>query len=410
MRKIIICLIFIIMPQSAFAINAADLHAIQFDTAFYDENDTCSTGTSADSGTAITTPSLEGFVDTYGQQAYDNSIHSGVPYEFTLAQAMLESGYGRSGLTTQANNFFGIKANGSWTGATVSFPTREVYNGSSVTVQALFRKYATPQDSFADHDKFLRENKRYAAAFNYPKDPYQFLVEVFKAGYATDPLYVTAEVGPLIRGVQAYVAKTNKWPPSSAVVYSITDPANAAGTANAGTSNPCGAQAAVAGSVAGYKDPLRDIKNVTRYRIDEGADYGGSGPVYAIGNGTVIISKTTSGWPGGNFISYKLSDGPAAGKVVYFAENCDTKVTTGQAVTADTIICQMNDASPHTETGWGVDSPSTIAAAYGVYHEGDVTAYGINFSDFMVKIGSQPGVNKGGPVVGSLPAGWPTWK
>lgn len=411
LTRAIVLVLALLVPLPMQAITSKDLHAIIYDTNFYDKTDVSALcGSTPANGKAVTSNSLEDFVDAYGQGAYDNSIHSGVPYEFTLAQAIIESGYGKSGLTIQANNFFGIKAGGSWSGATISFPTQEFINGSSVTVQALFRKYASPQDSFADHDKFLRENPRYAAAFQYSKDPFQFLVEIKKAGYATDPAYVQT-VGGVIQGVQAYVASKHLFPPSSAVVYIITPLAGATGSpaAGAGGANPC-ADPAASVSLTGYKNPLRDIKNLTRMRIDQGVDYGGSGPVYAVGNATVIYSSTSAGWPGGNFISYKLKDGAAAGKVIFFAENCDTKVKPGENITSDTVICQMNDASPHTETGWGVPEGSSIAAAHSVYHEGDVTAYGVNFSTFMEKIGAPPGVNNGTPVVGSLPAGWPTWQ
>ena len=409
-RAIILALI-LLVPLPGQAISEKDLHSIIYDTVFYDETDVSAIcGSNGSNTPAVTSSSLPAFVDAYGKGAYENSVHSGVPYEFTLAQAIIESGYGRSGLTVQANNFFGIKAGGSWTGATVSFPTQEFINGSTVTVQALFRKYATPQDSFADHDKFLRENSRYAAAFQYSKDPIQFLVEIKKGGYATDPNYVQTVSG-VIKGVQAYVASKNLFPPSSAVVYQITPIAGAAGApvAGAGSDNPCPADAS-SSSITGYKNPLRDIKKLTRMRIDQGVDYGGEGPVYAVGNATVIYSSKSAGWPGGNFISYKLKDGAAAGKVIFFAENCDTKVTPGQSITSDTVICQLHNASPNSETGWGVQEASSIAAAHDVYTEGAVTAYGVNFSSFMEKLGAPPGVNNGSPVVGTLPAGWPTWK
>jgi murein DD-endopeptidase MepM/ murein hydrolase activator NlpD len=182
-------------------------------------------------------------------------------------------------------------------------------------------------------------------------------------------------------------------------------------TVSASTASCDNSSSGSSGDVGEYKNPLRDIKGLTRLRIDMGVDYGGNGPVYAIGNGKVNLATTTSGWPGGGFVNYKLTDGPAAGKYVYFAENCKPTVRVGDTVSADTVICRMTNGFPYTETGWATEpSQGNLAAAHTVYSEGDVTAYGANFSDFMKKLGAPPGVqapNK--PLKGSLPSGWPTW-
>ena len=91
----------------------------------------------------------------------------GVPASVTIAQAILESGWGGSELATRANNYFGIKC------AAVASPhqigcidkaTWEHLNGNDVTVTASFRRYASMRDSFLDHGLFLTK-PRYAAAF-----------------------------------------------------------------------------------------------------------------------------------------------------------------------------------------------------------------------------------------------------
>lgn len=166
---------------------------------------------------------LKDFVDKYAEGAYKNSLSSGVPYDFSLGQGILESGYGKSELSSKYYNFFGIKAGKAWTGQTVTMRTREEVNGGSVYVNAPFRAYPSPESGFADHDKFLRENKRYAAAFQYSNDPYKFLVEIKKAGYATDSGYVK-KVWTVIQSVQQYIATSGKYPPSSGVKYAIKDP------------------------------------------------------------------------------------------------------------------------------------------------------------------------------------------
>lgn len=112
-----------------------------------------------------------------------------------IAQALLESSDskgvpGNSGLTRNHNNFFGIKADKSWKGKKAILKTREVINGKDVMVDAPFRKYDTPEQSFADRVQFLLKNKRYAKAGVFDAvSPYDQAVALQRAGYATDPNY-----------------------------------------------------------------------------------------------------------------------------------------------------------------------------------------------------------------------------
>ncbi|WRZ87944.1 glucosaminidase domain-containing protein [Streptomyces sp. NBC_01007] len=123
-----------------------------------------------------------------------------VPVSVTVAQAILESGWGAHHMGT-ANNYFGIKAQtrngqvtwGSIATGFVTVPTREVVNGQSVTVQANFRSYNSMTDSFRDHGSFLRKNSNYAAAFR-TTDGIAFARAVAAGHYATDPHYADAVV------------------------------------------------------------------------------------------------------------------------------------------------------------------------------------------------------------------------
>ncbi len=177
------------------------------------------------------------------------------------------------------------------------------------------------------------------------------------------------------------------------------------------------------GSVAGYKRPLRDVQELTPERIDQGVDYAGTGPVYAIGNGTVIDANTHAGWPGGNWVSYQLEDGAAAGKVVFVAEDCTVNVSAGQHVTPDTVICNMFKGKDGVETGWAESGLSERALGHPEYtcdnSNGSIsTSYGLNFSKLLGSLGDPPGVVQvsgkntscaGSPSTTPLPAGWPTW-
>lgn len=186
-----------------------------------------------------------------------------------------------------------------------------------------------------------------------------------------------------------------------------------------------GGQAAVSGgscpgvgSTTGYKFPFRDVHNLSGKRVDEGIDYGGDGPVYAIGTGKLNFATSSAGWPGGNFISYKLTDpgGAANGKNVYVAENCtiNPAIMSNPNLTADTVLCTMHDSFPFIETGWADADPTAgnLAAAHVEYagHDGYPTEYGVNFGQFMQSLGDTTSHEHQHPqVIGTLPAGWPVW-
>lgn len=119
----------------------------------------------------------------------------GVPASVTIAQAILESGWGASSLSKDYNNYFGIKCNGNispYMLGCVSKTTNEWYGTTMVTVTASFRTYSSQLNSFLDHANILKVNSRYANAFNYVYDPDQFAVEIALAGYATDPNYASS--------------------------------------------------------------------------------------------------------------------------------------------------------------------------------------------------------------------------
>jgi flagellum-specific peptidoglycan hydrolase FlgJ len=129
------------------------------------------------------------FIDRIAGDAIKSQRETGVPASVTMAQAILESGWGKSGLSTQANNFFGIKGKGP--AGSVTMRTREVFNGQSTHINAPFRKYNSPAESFADHGKFFTQNKRYATAMKNTDNAHRFAQEIARAGYATDPKYAS---------------------------------------------------------------------------------------------------------------------------------------------------------------------------------------------------------------------------
>ncbi|MDG6110477.1 sporangiospore maturation cell wall hydrolase GsmA [Dactylosporangium aurantiacum] len=143
------------------------------------------------------------FLAKYGPSAQQSQRDTGVPASVTLAQAILESGWGSSGLTAQHNNFFGMKCfnnnPGSYASGCASWATTECAAGVCYPTTASFRTYPGAAESFRDHGMALKTLARYAPAFQYTNNPNQFAAAVHKGGYATDPLYTDKLVGIMIK-------------------------------------------------------------------------------------------------------------------------------------------------------------------------------------------------------------------
>lgn len=142
-------------------------------------------------GSGENTPaSASEFIERVSKGAQETQKKYGVLSSISIAQAILESGWGASGLTAKANNLFGVKADSSWVGAYVEMETREVYNGQEVIIVARFRAYESWAHSLADHGQFLVENSRYAEHGFFSANDYIGQAYALKeAGYATDPNY-----------------------------------------------------------------------------------------------------------------------------------------------------------------------------------------------------------------------------
>ncbi len=159
-----------------------------------------------------------------------------------------------------------------------------------------------------------------------------------------------------------------------------------------------------------YCDPFRSIDSLVPERIDQGVDYAGSGPIYAMAPGTIDLfyNRTDSGWPGGTFMSYKLTAGPAKGREIFLAENIDLDTTLhpGSFVYSGTVLGTLVNASPNCEIGWGVAGQG-ITAEYGCYTEGCTTPLGLNFNKLLVCLKTPSGIENAGGCC-SMPSGWPS--
>lgn len=151
----------------------------------------------------------QAFVDHYGPFAIASEKETGISAIAQLSQGALESAWGK---IAPGNMLFGVKDTDGINGneqllttteysrnANAKFPniisvTPVMRNGQKwykYKIKDYFRKYPTPKESFVDHASFFIKNKRYAKALTVKHDPYKFIEEIAKAGYATDPNYAT---------------------------------------------------------------------------------------------------------------------------------------------------------------------------------------------------------------------------
>ncbi|PMR70508.1 flagellar assembly peptidoglycan hydrolase FlgJ, partial [Halomonas heilongjiangensis] len=117
---------------------------------------------------------------------------TGVPAELILAQAALETGWGRHEIATaegrNSHNLFGIKAGSGWQGATTEVTTHEYLNGRRTKVTDSFRVYDSFEAAFTDYARLIGDNPRYARVTTAPSAE-QAARELQAGGYATDPAY-----------------------------------------------------------------------------------------------------------------------------------------------------------------------------------------------------------------------------
>ena len=147
--------------------------------------------------------------------------------------------------------------------------------------------------------------------------------------------------------------------------------------------------------MAKYVNPIGP--GLTVGRIDEGVDFAGSGPLYAITSGT-IVSTAKSGWPGTNYILLHTEDN----KYVYYAENIQPNVIPGQHVQAGDLIGTARGTYPFIEVGWATSTPGN-ALAHSHYTEGQQTAEGKDFAALLNSLGNKiPGASKSATLTGSV--------
>ena len=122
------------------------------------------------------------YIKKYAPAATKNMRFFKIPASITLAQGILESGYGEGTLAKNANNHFGIKCHKDWKGKSIKHDDDEK--------NECFRSYKNPLRSYRDHSLFLVDRDRYSSLFKLNRKDYRgWAIGLKAAGYATDPKY-----------------------------------------------------------------------------------------------------------------------------------------------------------------------------------------------------------------------------
>lgn len=136
--------------------------------------------------------SVDDFVSRVLPMAQKAADKLGVSPLVLVAQAALETGWGRSIIRdnsgNSSNNLFNIKAGGRWNGQAMSVNTLEYRDGVAEKERAAFRAYPSLEQSFDDYVNLI-DSGRYRDARASAADPDAYLKALQNAGYATDPQY-----------------------------------------------------------------------------------------------------------------------------------------------------------------------------------------------------------------------------
>ncbi|NDL62615.1 flagellar assembly peptidoglycan hydrolase FlgJ [Acerihabitans arboris] len=171
-------------PLSANAINAQFMSPALMGEFWRRERQTSSPQPMTSSG--------QSFTERLSIPAMIASRQSGIPHHLIMAQAALESDWGKREIPTAEGkpsfNLFGIKASDDWQGKTTTITTTEYQNGQPVKMQQRFRVYDSYLDALGDYIHLLTDNPRYREVVN-AVQPEAAAYALQRAGYATDPAY-----------------------------------------------------------------------------------------------------------------------------------------------------------------------------------------------------------------------------
>ncbi|KEI18237.1 glucosaminidase domain-containing protein [Clostridium haemolyticum] len=130
------------------------------------------------------------FINKIKDSAIDTQIKYKIFASVSIAQAILESGWGSSVLAKKYNNLFGIKALRDWSGPIANIDTREYTRSGIITVKQPFRIYNSWSESILDHALFLKKKWYVEASVFTAKDYKEQIQAIFNGGYTSDPNYI----------------------------------------------------------------------------------------------------------------------------------------------------------------------------------------------------------------------------
>lgn len=148
----------------------------------------------------------QNFVHALLPKAQAVADRSGIDAKILIAQAALETGWGKHVIKhpngSSSYNLFNIKADENWAGKTVTKDVTEYRDGVPMKQRARFRAYDSFTESFQDYLHLVQSNDRYAKAMDHRSAPQDYIRQLHRAGYATDPLY-SAKVNQVYQQVIA---------------------------------------------------------------------------------------------------------------------------------------------------------------------------------------------------------------
>ena len=151
----------------------------------------------------------------------------GVPADLLLAQAGLETGWGKSQPKSSdgaaSHNLFGIKAGRSWDGKVAVASTTEYVAGAFVRTVEKFRAYGSYTEAFQDFGRLITGSARYAKAAARTDDPVAYAKSLQQGGYATDPHYADK----LVRAIQLVAAHGTRAAPAQVLAADAVNPTSA---------------------------------------------------------------------------------------------------------------------------------------------------------------------------------------
>lgn len=134
------------------------------------------------------------FVERISAFAVKYMKQEGILASLTLAQAILESGFGKSELATKANNLFGLKANSTWKGEVYRKKTREFLNNKWMEIETSFCKFSSMEECIEYRSSIFLKTPRYKPLWGI-KDYKKACQIIYECGYATDPNYPQKLIG-----------------------------------------------------------------------------------------------------------------------------------------------------------------------------------------------------------------------